>query len=231
MKALLLADSTKTKLPESLKLSETEISKKMKELYNLENVPTCDVNEEPPKNWSEPFVAKAKDMYKGSFQSILTLKNYLQKEIDADVDLFILSSRYGWLHEEDIIYYYKCQLSERSSKTTKTAGEISDRVLTGFMNTIRAKEYDAIVISLSTRYFNTLFQKDTNFLSMLEKVYKGDTPRIFIFAGKEIIEKIKLYNKQYGFKVSFGKRVGVAKITKDFRERIVRELNEGNKRR
>jgi cytoplasmic iron level regulating protein YaaA (DUF328/UPF0246 family) len=223
-----LTDGTKTKLPESLKLSEDEISKRMKEFYNLDNIPTCDVNEEPPKNWSEPFVTKAKDMYKGSFQSILSLRNYLQKEVDADVDLFILSSRYGWLHEEDVIYYYKCQLSERSSKTTRTAGEISDRILDGFMNAIKAKEYDAIVISLGTRYFNTLFQKDTNFLSIIEKVYKNNAPQIFIFAGKEMIEKIKLSNKQFGFKISFGKRVGVAKITKDFRDRIIRELNERN---
>lgn len=183
LKVLVLSECVATKKYDPSK----EPLKSILEKQGLQ-IPTCDLeNEERYKEALKQYVLPAWQMYEGSFNFIKELVTQLRKKGD-EVQLFIISARYGLINESTLIIPYQCtfkclkkdDIRERARKL---------KIYENLMSIIKNKCFDLSIVVLGESYLITIFDKpEKNFFKELK------TRKLIVFGGKKIEREIECEN-------------------------------------
>lgn len=96
------------------------------------------------KKKKQVSVARAIELYNGPFYQIIR-KNYKE-----NVDIFIISAKYGLINSNDFISLYDQMM------TNERAKELSETVKIDLEKILQLKDYDEIFISLGKTYMGAL---------------------------------------------------------------------------
>jgi len=167
------------------KYSEADV-KPVLEKYGLP-MPRCDLeNEEKYKEALKDFILPAFQMYQGSFKYIWDLvKKYRQK--GDQVDLRIISARYGLISGDTLIIPYECTFQGfDQNRIRDTAEEL--RIYQNLLGFLEKNLFDLSVVILGVDYLLTVLdqRKGKDFFNRIR------TKRLVTFAAKNVRPKITL---------------------------------------
>jgi hypothetical protein len=143
------------------------------------------------------------DPLRKSFCQILSLKQSIEDLIRKQVDLIAFSSDGVFLNQK------------RMSRDLST-----DAILNTLRNTLKRKAYLVCIISLRLKYFKRVFLEGWNILDLIEKTSPQAT--VFIFGASSILNNVQIEQKVQP--IFFYSRHGVAKLTKEFKNEIIRRI-------
>ena len=114
-------------------------------------VPSFDIElEDKYRNVLSKFIKPAREMYGGTFRAIRNLANKL-RALGKQVDVYIISARYGLINENDLVIPYEATLKglrkediERWSRKLKIEPRLNELLGTG--------NYDVIIVALPREY-------------------------------------------------------------------------------
>lgn len=226
MNILFITNCTGEKWPDKL-YTRKEVKHEMCNRYNFKEIPGCNVRDNYPSERCPPFAATAEEMYRGTFSRFL--KPFLTELREVgNVDLNFISAGYGFVNGGDLIYYYDCVLKGGGRDNTRTPNEIAKRIKRGFGSRISDKECDAIIIVLSSKYFETLLNRDPTFLEIIKNKCTKQLPQIFLVGKRSKLIKINKLNKNFNYNLdvtSFERR-GMMPITDDQKQEILGKIRE-----
>jgi len=166
------------------KYSEEDI-KSILEKHSLP-MPTCDLeNEERYKEVLKDFVLPAFQMYQGSFNYVRDLvKKY--RERGDQVELRIISARYGLIGEETPIVPYECTFQGLGKKKIRERRD-KLRIYENLLEFFGKNEFDQSVVILGKEYLLTIFdeKQGMDFLSQMR------SKQLVIFASKGFQNRIR----------------------------------------
>ena len=121
--------------------------------------PGCDLkNEDKYREVLSEFMLPAAQMYRRSFRFIKTLVSRLGNE-GRNVDLFILSARYGLINEEHEIIPCECGLLDmKKNEIRQWAKERA--ILKQLQGVLEETTYEHIIVILGEKYFLALLSID-----------------------------------------------------------------------
>jgi len=165
------------------KYSEADI-KPVLEKHGL-SMPTCDLEkEEKYKEVLKDFVLPAFQMYQGTFNYVKDLVNKYREKGDQ-VELRIISARYGLISEETPIVPYECTFQYfRKNKIRQTAEKL--RIYENLLEFLEKNEFDRSVVILGKDYLLTVFdqKRGIDFLSQMK------TKQLVVFASIGLQSKV-----------------------------------------
>jgi hypothetical protein len=85
------------------------------------------------------------DLYNGMYYKVLR-KNFNLKDTNNNLDILILSGKYGLINSNDIIDYYD------EVMTPKRAKELQNQVITKLKQELKNNNYDEIFITMGKTY-------------------------------------------------------------------------------
>ncbi|KXB07990.1 hypothetical protein AKJ58_01250 [candidate division MSBL1 archaeon SCGC-AAA385D11] len=223
MGILFLTNCTNQKWPDEL-YNKGEIRREMRNRYGFSEIPGCDVRGNFPSQRDPPFVAPAKEMYRGSFSS--SLKPFAERLSDAD--LCFISAGYIFVRGIDLIYYYDCRLSGKGGKRKRLASELTDEVKEKFRRRVSDGSYGTILIVLSGIYFETLLGDHPTFLHIINEESRGELPQVFVAGKRSKLVEIKSINEDLDLDVSTFRRKGFAPLTNAQKQGILDEIEQRN---
>ena len=166
------------------KYSEEDI-KSILEKHSLP-MPTCDLeNEERYKEVLKDFVLPAFQMYQGSFNYVRDLvKKY--RERGDQVELRIISARYGLIGEETPIVPYECTFQGLGKKKIRERRD-KLRIYENLLEFFGKNEFDQSVVILGKDYLQTIFdeKQGMDFLSQMR------SKQLVVFASKGFQNRIR----------------------------------------
>jgi len=162
-------------------------------------IPTFDIElENQYRKILAPFIKPSKDMYSGSFNSIKKLYEQLRKQ-GKEVDLYIISARYGLISGEAPIIPYEATLKGKDRKTIRKWSEqlkIEETLQKILVN------YDLIIVALPYEYAITiqetikkLLTNSNAILILPRRIYQELNSydiKAKIFIASSLRERIKL---------------------------------------
>lgn len=89
------------------------------------------------------------ELYSGYFYKILK-KSIREEEFRDDIEVTILSAKYGILDQWEEIDYYDRQMD------TKRARELNDNVVTSISDRVESGSYDRIIVNMGSTYRKAL---------------------------------------------------------------------------
>jgi len=176
------------------------------------NLPTDDLEKEVQyKDVLKDYLREARLMFSGLYTEVRLFCDEI-KEF-GDVDLYIISGRYGLINEKDIILpYYSPIINKKNISKINKNNIVELDLKTSFVKEIIkiSPKYDIIIFVLPSPIFEFLIEKDS-----------------FCHNAKKITLCSKNLN-EYAEKNNFVvfNRPGVARIGKDNREKIIGLLEE-----
>jgi len=174
------------------KYSESDI-KPILEKHGL-SMPKHDLeNEEKYKEALQDFILPASQMYQGSFRYVRDLVNKYRLKGDQ-VELRIISARYGLIGEETPIIPYECTFQGLGKNKIRERGE-KLRVYQNLSEYLKNREFDQSLIILGTDYLLTVFDTDKgiDFFRILK------TEELVVFASKKVASKISFKPEKLTF--------------------------------
>jgi len=165
------------------KYSEADI-KPVLEKHGLPT-PTCDLeNEEKYKAALKDFVLPAFQMYQGTFNYVRDLVNKYRERGDQ-VQLRIISARYGLIGEETPIVPYECTFQGLGKNKIRERGE-KLRIYGNLLEFLGKNEFDQSVVILGKDYLVTIFDDKgrMNFFSQIK------TKQLILFAGRGLRARV-----------------------------------------
>jgi len=182
--------------------------------FNLD-LPTDDLEKESRyKDVLKDYLREAALMFSGLFTEVRLFYGEIKKF--GNVDLYIISGRYGLINDKDIILpYYKPIINKKNNSIINRNNIVELDLKTSFVNEIMkiSKNYDIAILILPSPVFEFLIDKDC-FSKNIKKIAMCS-------------KNLKDYAEKNGFIVF--NRPGVARIGKDNREKIFELLEKYSK--
>ena len=114
--------------------------------------------EEQYRQTLRDYTLPAADMYEGSFKYVRELVGRLRSQ-GRKADLFIISARYGLIHEKTPIVPYECTL--QGLKKDQLESRIKElRILESLRRLLRQTSYNHIIVILGRDYLKTILDPD-----------------------------------------------------------------------
>jgi len=174
------------------KYSEVDI-KAVLEKHGLP-MPTCDLeNEENYKEVLKDFVLPAFQMYQGTFKYVRNLVNKYRERGDQ-VELRIISARYGLIGEESPMVPYECTFQGLGKNKIRERAE-KLRIYENLLEFIGKNEFDQSVVILGKDYLLTIFdeKRGMDFFSRMK------TKKLVVFATSGLQTKVPFAKQNLTF--------------------------------
>jgi len=174
------------------KYSEADI-KQVLEKHGLP-MPGCDLeNEEKYKEVLKDFVLPAFQMYQGTFNYIRDLvKKY--RERGDQVELRIISARYGLIGEETPIVPYECTFQRLGKKRNRERAD-KLRIYQNLLEFLGKNEFDQSVVILGKDYLLTIFDEKGG----IDFFRQMKTDQLVVFASESLQGRISFPKKKLTF--------------------------------
>lgn len=178
--------------------------------HNIQTFPSDDLaNEKRYRKALRKFIIPSIEMYAGMFDEVKVFYSVLSRE--ANVKLYIISGRYGLIEaDKEIIPYGFYMATVEEIIRIYKKHEIFEKT----KNIINNNHY--VILVLPKIHLEALFSKDHSLIGSLR-----NNRKLVIVSAKSIGEEIKLKAEKRRIKVIFFPRVGVARLGKDNREKII----------
>jgi cytoplasmic iron level regulating protein YaaA (DUF328/UPF0246 family) len=85
------------------------------------------------------------ERYTGAWYGVVN-KLRREKKLPQNLDIVIISARYGFLRANELIEYYNLRMTEERAK------ELNPQIINGFKSLLNDKHYDTVFINLGKDY-------------------------------------------------------------------------------
>lgn len=134
------------------------------------------------------FVRKARDMFSGHFKHVLRFVNAL-RALGHEVDLKILSPRYGLLDEDSPVIPHIASLRNMSMSSIRKLAD-SLKTFESFIRAVRSKNYDIVVLVLNREDIFLIHDPKAGRDLSIASSYWGKLIVISASSVKKLLERI-----------------------------------------
>jgi hypothetical protein len=204
LKIFILSECAATKKYDPSK----ELLKSILEKHNLQ-IPSCDLeNEEKYREALKRYILPAWQMYQGSFNFTKELVTELRRKGD-NVQLFVISARYGLINEHTPIIPYQCTFKGLKKNDIREKAK-KLKIYEKLIQIISNEEFDLSIIILGKDYFITIFDK----LEAKDFFKELKTKELVVLGSKKLEHEIRCK----GVKLEFIPVVGIGDRNKKIKE-------------